>query len=90
MLINSTLGFAQSTLKKEAVDKHRIKKVAKYHDNGALSIKGKEKRYYEHLGCLGKMPVYKKKGRWKYYDENGDLIKVVTFKKNIEVKKTIK
>lgn len=65
--------------------KKRVK-VVFYHDNGAVAEKGVKKRYFEYLGCLGKWPVYKREGRWKYYDEEGELEKIVVYKKDKKIR----
>ena len=67
-------------------DRPRKEKVIQYHDNGEVQVKGKEKRYYEHLGCLGLWPVYKRHGRWKFYNDKGELIKVIVYKKDKEIR----
>lgn len=64
----------------------RINKVREYHENGQLNVKGKEIGKKEWVGCLGWRKVYKKNGRWKYYNNQGYLMKIVKYKDDKEIK----
>lgn len=64
----------------------RVNKVREYHENGQLKVKGKEIGKEESLGCLGRMKVYKKNGRWKYYNSQGYLMKIVKYKDDKDIK----
>lgn len=67
-------------------DNRKFEKVINYHKNGVVRSKGKRKRYHEHLGCLGKRAVYRKSGRWKYFDEHGQLETIIVFDRDRRVK----
>lgn len=62
---------------------HKYKQT---YDNGNIKVKGRKKIRYEHLGCLGKRPVEKRTGKWKYYTEDGNLEKIVWYKNDESVK----
>lgn len=67
-------------------DNRRFEKVIKYHKNGKIRAKGRRKRYFEHLGCLGKRAVYRKNGKWKYFDELGQLETIIIFERDKRIK----
>lgn len=64
----------------------RVNKVREYHENDQLKVKGKETGSKEWVGCLGWRKVYKKNGRWKYYNNQGYLMKIVKYKDDKEIK----
>lgn len=88
MIIISFQGVSQNVSGKHGVNVHekRINKVREYYENGQLKVKGREKGKKEWVGCLGRRMVYKKTGRWKYYNNQGYLMKVVKYKDDNEIK----
>lgn len=88
MMATSFLGAGQNISGNKGVNVHekRFNKVREYHENGQIKVKGREKGKKEWLGCIGKRMVYKKTGRWKYYNNQGYLMKVIKYKDDKEIK----
>lgn len=88
MVMISVQAWSQDTSSQEGrlVSEKRINRVREYHENGQLKVKGREKGKQEWVGCLGWRQVYKKTGRWKYYNNQGYLMKVIKYKEGKEIK----
>ena len=88
IITTSIQGLCQNVSSKAGViaNENRINRVREYYENGQIKIKGKEKGKKEWVGCLGWRKVYKKNGRWKFYNQQGYLMKVVKYKDDKEIK----
>ncbi|TNF48562.1 MAG: hypothetical protein EP305_05180 [Bacteroidetes bacterium] len=64
----------------------KYKKVNQFYEGGNLKYKGREKKVLEWKGCIGYMHVYHRTGRWKYYNQQGELMKIIRFKNDKEIK----
>lgn len=88
ILILSSQVWSQKHSSQEGmlVSEKRINHVREYYENGQLKVKGREKGKKEWVGCLGWRQVYKKTGRWKFYNNQGYLMKVIKYKNGKEIK----